>query len=129
MRKALAKPCTTINRSRIQIRVDKEIVENISLCFAKAKLLDLQLAKRTQGFYNEDAYHLLTIVTPTDFKPKPPFNSSTQLQLDLRNLPQNHLGYYPKNSIRTTHQASRLECRPPWHPTAILQQRILRSLC
>ena len=52
-------------------------MENISLCFAKAQLLDLELAKRTQGFYIEDPHHLLTIVTLTDFKHKPPFNNSS----------------------------------------------------
>ena len=49
--------------------------EDISLCFAKAKLLDLELTKRTQGFYIEDPHQLLTIITPTDFKPKSFFNN------------------------------------------------------
>ena len=61
---ALAVPYSAINKSKILICVDP-IVENISLCFAKAKLLDLELAKRTQGFYIEDPNQQLTIVTPT----------------------------------------------------------------
>ena len=47
-----------------------------------------------------------------------------QIQFELRNLSQNHLGYYPKNSLRTNDQTSTLECRRPGHPTAIPQLRI-----
>ena len=37
---------------------------------------NVELAKRTQGFYIEDPHHLLT-VTPTDFQPKPHFNNNS----------------------------------------------------
>ena len=75
MYNALAQPYITQNKSRIWIRVDTRLVENISWCFAKAKLLNPDLAKRTQAFYVEDPHYPLTIVTPTDFEPKPPFST------------------------------------------------------
>ena len=57
-----------------------------------------------------------------------PWNNNPA-KLHLRNLPQNHLGYHPKNSIRATHEACRLECRRAGHPQAISQLRIFRNLC
>ena len=70
---ALQKPYATISKSKVLIRVDRSIVENISICFAKAQMLDLELARKMQGFYAEDPHQLLTIVTPTNFPAKLPF--------------------------------------------------------
>ena len=49
----LAKPYTTSNNEVIYIKVNRATVTNIARAFARARLLDVNLARKTQGFYVE----------------------------------------------------------------------------
>ena len=60
----LAKPYTTSNNEVIYIKVNRATVTNIARAFARARLLDVNLARKTQGFYVEPE-NLLTITVPT----------------------------------------------------------------
>ena len=67
MYKALAKVHTTSNGSKLRIKVPQHIVDNISKCFARARLLKPDLARRTESFFLDWPNHLLTVAVPTDF--------------------------------------------------------------
>ena len=67
---ALAKVHTTPNGSRLRIKVPEDIVINISGCFARARMLNLDLARRTESFFVEWPNRLLTVAVPTDFQVK-----------------------------------------------------------
>ena len=58
----------TPNGSRLRIRVPEDIVINISGCFARARMLNLDLARRTESFFVEWPNRLLTVAVPTDFQ-------------------------------------------------------------
>ena len=60
MYQVLSQQYTTNNGSKIRIRVLPDVVENISLCFARAKMLDPDLARRTEAFFVEDPNYLLS---------------------------------------------------------------------
>ena len=70
MYEALAKVHTTTNGSRLRIRVPEDIVINISSCFARARMLNLDLARRTESFFVDWPNRLLTVAVPTDFEVK-----------------------------------------------------------
>ena len=65
----LAKPYTASNNELIFIKASRVTVTNIAKAFAQAQLLDLNLARRTQGFYVEPE-NLLTIAVPTGLPKK-----------------------------------------------------------
>ena len=65
----LAKPYTTSNNEVIFIKASSAAVTNIAKAFAQARLLDLNLARKTQGFYVEPE-NLLTITVPTGLPKK-----------------------------------------------------------
>ena len=67
MYEALTKVHTTSNGSKLRIKVPKDIVDNISNCFARARVLQPDLARRTESFFLEWPNHLLTVAVPTDF--------------------------------------------------------------
>ena len=73
MYQCLAEPYTTRNGSKLLIRVDRSAVENLAICFAKSNLLDIELAKKTQGWFIE-ANRLLTVTVPTGFPLCNPFH-------------------------------------------------------
>ena len=66
----LAKPYRTVNNELICIKASQATVMNIARAFAQARLLDVDLARRTQGFYVEPE-NLLTITIPTGLPKKP----------------------------------------------------------
>jgi hypothetical protein len=70
----------TNNGPRMQIKADRTMVENIVSCFAQADMLHLTLAERTMGYYVEQNQQL-TILTPTGFQEKPPFNDDFDTSL------------------------------------------------
>ena len=72
MYRALDKEYVTQNQSRVNIGVSRDVVENISGCFARAGLLDVDLAKQTESFFVEWPNRLLTVAVPTHFIAKPP---------------------------------------------------------
>ena len=65
----LAKPYRTMNNDLIFIKASQATVMNIARAFAQARLLDLNLARRTQAFYVEPE-NLLTITVPTGLPKK-----------------------------------------------------------
>ena len=65
----LAKPYTTSKNEIVHIKASRATVTNIARAFAQARLLDLNLAWKTQGFYVEPE-NLLTIAVPTGFPKK-----------------------------------------------------------
>ena len=67
MYEALAKVHTTSNGSKLRIKVPKDSVDNISNCFARARMLNPDLARRTESFFVEWPNQLLTVAVPTDF--------------------------------------------------------------
>ena len=66
----LAKPYRTMNDDLVFIKASQATVMNITRAFAQARLLDLNLARRTQAFYVEPE-NLLTITVPTGLPKKP----------------------------------------------------------
>ena len=60
----------TMNNDLIFIKASQATVTNIARAFAQARLLDLNLARRTQAFYVEPE-NLLTITVPTGLPKKP----------------------------------------------------------
>ena len=68
----LAKPYTNESNETIYIRADRATVQNIARCYAKANLLDLNLARQTRGYFIEPE-NLLTITVPTGLPPKAAF--------------------------------------------------------
>ena len=60
----LARPYTTSNNEIIHIKASRATVTNIARAFAQARLLDINLARKTQAFLVEPE-NLLTIVVPT----------------------------------------------------------------
>ena len=66
----LAKPYRTMNDDLVFIKASQATVMNIARAFAQARLLDLNLARRTQAFYVEPE-NLLTITVPTGLPKKP----------------------------------------------------------
>ena len=66
----LAKPYRTMNNDLVFIKASQATVTNIARAFAQARLLDLNLARRTQAFYVEPE-NLLTITVPTGLPKKP----------------------------------------------------------
>ena len=67
---ALAKVHETTNGSKLRIKVPKDIVDNISYSFARARMLNPELAKRTESFFVEWPNQLFTVAVPTDFELK-----------------------------------------------------------
>ena len=65
----LARPYTTSNNEVIYIKASRATVTNMAKAFAQAQLLDLNLARKTQGFYVEPE-NLLTIAVPTGLPKK-----------------------------------------------------------
>ena len=65
----LAKPYRTINNELIYIKASQATVMNIARAFAQARLLDVNLARKTQSFYVEPE-NLLTITVPTGLPKK-----------------------------------------------------------
>ena len=65
----LAKPYTTSNNETIYIKASRATVTNIARAFAQSRLLDLNLARKTQGFFVEPE-SLLTIAVPTGLPKK-----------------------------------------------------------
>ena len=65
----LAKPYTTTANETIYIKASRATVTNIARAFAQARLLDLNLARNTQGFFVEPEC-LLTIAVPTGLPKK-----------------------------------------------------------
>ena len=47
----LSQPYLTSTKACVYIKADKEMVANIAKCFARAGLLNVELAKRTKGYY------------------------------------------------------------------------------
>ena len=68
----LSKPYTTSNNEVIYIKASRPTVTNIARAFAQARLLDVSLARKTQGFYIEPE-NLLTITVPTGLPKKDPY--------------------------------------------------------
>ena len=66
----LAKPYRTMKDDLVFIKASQATVMNIARAFAQARLLDLNLARRTQAFYVEPE-NLLTITVPTGLPKKP----------------------------------------------------------
>ena len=64
---ALAKVHKTSNGSKLRIKVPKDIVDNIANCFARAWMLNPDLARRTESFFVEWPHQLFTVAVPTDF--------------------------------------------------------------
>ena len=64
MYEALAKVHETQNGSKLRIKVPTDIVDNISYSFARARLLNSDLAKRTESFFVEWPNQLLTVAVP-----------------------------------------------------------------
>ena len=75
MYEALAKVHETQNGSKLRIKVPTDIVDNISYSFARARMLNSDLAKRTESFFVEWPNQLLTVAVPTDFALKKPWTS------------------------------------------------------
>ena len=67
MYEALAKVHKTSNGSKLRIKVPKDIVDNIANCFARARMLNPDLARRTESFFVEWPHQLFTVAVPTDF--------------------------------------------------------------
>ena len=65
----LARPYTTSNNEIIHIKASRATVTNIARAFAQARLLDINLARKTQAFFVEPE-NLLTIVVPTGLPKK-----------------------------------------------------------
>ena len=72
---ALAKVHETANGSKLRIKVPSDIVDNISYSFARARMLNPDLAKRTESFFVEWPNQLFTVAVPTDFELKKPWTS------------------------------------------------------
>ena len=70
----LAQPHRTTNNELIFIKASQATVINIAKAFAQARLLDINLAKRTRAFYVEPE-NLLTITVPTGLPKKPIYRS------------------------------------------------------
>jgi hypothetical protein len=70
----LSLPYTTSTKATVYIKADREMVTNIAKCFAKADRLDVELAKRTKGYFIE-ALNLLAITIPTGLPEKPAFRN------------------------------------------------------
>ena len=64
----LAKPYLTEANETVYIKASRATVTNIAQCFAQARLLDINLAKRTRGYFVEPEC-LLTITVPTGLPP------------------------------------------------------------
>ena len=75
MYEALRKVHETQNGSKLRIKVPTDIVDNISYSFARARMLNPDLAKRTESFFVEWPNQLLTVTVPTDFELKKPWTS------------------------------------------------------
>ena len=65
----LAKPYLTEANETVYIKASRATVTNIAQCFAQARLLDVNLAKRTRADFVEPEC-LLTITVPTGLPPK-----------------------------------------------------------
>ena len=65
----LARPYTTSNNEIIHIKASRATVTNIARAFAQARLLDINLARKTQAFFVEPE-NLLTIVVPSGLPKK-----------------------------------------------------------
>ena len=65
----LAKPYTRTANETVYIKASRATVTNIARAFAQARLLDLNLARKTQGFFVEPE-SLLTIAVPTGLPKK-----------------------------------------------------------
>jgi len=89
MYKALAKQFTTSNGSKIRIRVDTNLVKNISLCFAQAKILDTDLARRTEAYFVDHPNRLLTTACANRLSTQTSFQLKKQRH--LRHLSQNRI--------------------------------------
>ena len=76
------------NGSKLRIKVPTDIVDNISYSFARARLLNSDLAKRADSFFMEWPNQLLTAV-PTDFELKKPWTSQGNCKYAFS---QNRLG-------------------------------------
>ena len=63
-------PYITSTKATVYMKADPEMEGNIAKCFAKAGRLDIELAKRTKGYFIE-THNLLTITTPTGLPEKP----------------------------------------------------------
>ena len=101
----LAKPYTTSNNEVIYIKASRATVTNIARAFAQARLLDVNLARKTQGFYVEPE-NLLTDHHGTNGpaqKGDLPWGTCRHLP----QLPQNELGISYQNSrgIASAHPA------------------------
>ena len=70
----LSLPYTTSTKATVYIKADREMVTNIAKCFAKADRLDVELAKRTKGYFIK-ALNLLAITIPTGLPEKPAFRN------------------------------------------------------
>ena len=70
----LAQPYRTMNNELIFIKASQATVTNIAKAFAQARLLDINLARRTRAFYVEPE-NLLTITVPTGLPKKPIYRS------------------------------------------------------
>ena len=70
MYEALAKVHETSNGSKLRIKIPKDIVDNIAYSFARARMLNPDLAKRTESFFVEWPNQLFTVAVPTDFELK-----------------------------------------------------------
>ena len=75
MYKALDKVYKLQNGSRLRIKVPHDIVDNISYSFAKAQMLNPDLANRTESFFVDWPNQLFTVAVPTDFPTKKPWTS------------------------------------------------------
>ena len=67
-------PYITSTKATVYMKADPEMEGNIAKCFAKAGRLDIELAKRTKGYFIE-THNLLTITTPTGLPEKPAFRN------------------------------------------------------
>ena len=71
MYQVLPQQYTTNSGSKIRIKVLPNVVENISLCFARARMLNPDLARRTEAFFVEAP---TTYYSPSRFQQ--PFHSN-----------------------------------------------------
>ena len=134
----LAKPYLTEANETVYIKASRATVTNIAQCFAQARLLDVNLAKRTRADFVEPEC-LLTITVPTGLPPKDTKESSPGPTSAITKPAGNQLPKYWRKTVsdqpagqRTTHVTgssdtlARLQTRMTWssgrsgsaHPTS-----------
>ena len=132
---ALANVHETTNGSKLRIKVPTDIVDNISYSFARARMLNPELAKRTESFFVEMTKHsaggndqvqrgaMLTGGSKNDHAAVARSNILTVAYVaTTQTLPHHRINYDYRASDTTTHPAP-----PPEQPDTVTSKPSSRS--